>query len=204
MDLSNMSLSKYQQLSVRTMSKEGSLKDQLLNMVVGIIGEFGEVVDILKKHLFQGHDLNKQDLIEEIGDVMFYIVNLCTLLDIDIERLDMDTQHIVYDSSNTQSISEIKNKDSLLSQVLCVQFKSGELADIMQSNLFEGDVLSETRLTNTLINLMSNMIELCDLLDIDLSRILELNIDKLSLRYPKGFSVEDSIHRENKSSVIKK
>lgn len=40
--------------------------------IFGIIGEGGEVVDIIKKHLFHGHELDKNKLSEEIGDYIFY------------------------------------------------------------------------------------------------------------------------------------
>ena len=69
------------------MNVESSKMEQIHNMVFGIVGETGEVVDILKKHIYQGHDLYKEDLSEEIGDVMFYVVNLCNLLDLDLETI---------------------------------------------------------------------------------------------------------------------
>ena len=80
-----MQIKEYQEKSTRTLNKELTIKESLSNMVFGIVGEIGEVVDILKKHLYQGHDLDTDHIKEEIGDVMFYIVNLCTLLNIDME-----------------------------------------------------------------------------------------------------------------------
>nr|WP_321022980.1 nucleoside triphosphate pyrophosphohydrolase family protein [Clostridium neonatale] len=47
--------------------------------------ETGEVIDIIKKYLYQGHELNKEHVTEELGDVMFYITNLATLLGIDMQ-----------------------------------------------------------------------------------------------------------------------
>ena len=40
-----------------------------------------------KKHYYQGHDLDIEHIKEELGDVMFYIVNLCNVLDLDLEAL---------------------------------------------------------------------------------------------------------------------
>ena len=45
----------------------------ILNGVLGLAGESGECADIVKKHLFQGHDLNKEKLLDELGDVLWYI-----------------------------------------------------------------------------------------------------------------------------------
>ena len=82
-----MNIRDFQTLSVRTMNKELTKEQQISNMVFGANGELGEVTDILKKYLYQGHRINKQHLAEEIGDTLFYIVNLCTLFNLDIEDI---------------------------------------------------------------------------------------------------------------------
>jgi mazG nucleotide pyrophosphohydrolase domain len=45
----------------------------LVNGVMGLCGESGECMDIVKKYLFQGHDLDTNHLIEELGDVAWYL-----------------------------------------------------------------------------------------------------------------------------------
>lgn len=80
-----MTPNEYQKLSTRTMNPNLNLQESLDNMAYGIVGEVGEVIDLLKKSKFQGHELNKDKLQEEIGDVMFYIANLCTLNNISLE-----------------------------------------------------------------------------------------------------------------------
>lgn len=65
----------YQKSVIRTMNQSLSYKEQLINAMMGINGEAGEAMDILKKVLFQGHDLqiNKANIIEELGDVLWYL-----------------------------------------------------------------------------------------------------------------------------------
>ena len=41
-----------------------------------------EVVDALKKHIYQGKDLDINEIIEEIGDVLWYVANLCNVNEI--------------------------------------------------------------------------------------------------------------------------
>ena len=48
-----MEENKYQELAMRTVNKELSKKDMLVNGVMGLNGESGEVIDLVKKHLFQ-------------------------------------------------------------------------------------------------------------------------------------------------------
>ena len=52
------------------MSKE---YPRLLNGLMGLNGESGECIDILKKYLFQGHELDKEHLAKELGDVAWYL-----------------------------------------------------------------------------------------------------------------------------------
>lgn len=59
----------------------------LLNGALGITGEAGEVADIIKKHIFHGHDLDTDALEKEIGDVCWYVALLCTAIGVDLESV---------------------------------------------------------------------------------------------------------------------
>lgn len=50
-------------------------------------GEAGECIDILKKHEFQGHELNEEKLIDELGDVLWYIAQTAVGLNVDLEEI---------------------------------------------------------------------------------------------------------------------
>lgn len=62
-----------------------SNNDKLICSALGLSGETGEYVDILKKHLYQGHDLDKNHMISELGDILWYVALGCTALDISME-----------------------------------------------------------------------------------------------------------------------
>jgi NTP pyrophosphatase (non-canonical NTP hydrolase) len=72
-----LTIQEYQELAMRTKNTELTRDQQLIDGVLGLCGESGEVSDMLKKHLFQGHDFKKEDLINELGDVMWYIALIC-------------------------------------------------------------------------------------------------------------------------------
>lgn len=59
----------------------------LLNGALGLTGEAGEVADMIKKHIFHGHDLNLDELIKELGDVCWYLALLCTTINVSIEEI---------------------------------------------------------------------------------------------------------------------
>ena len=82
-----MTINEYQKLAMTTLNKELSNEQALLNGCMGLCGESGEVIDLLKKHLSQGHDLNKEKMIEEIGDVTWYIAEIAYALNVDLETV---------------------------------------------------------------------------------------------------------------------
>lgn len=47
-------------------------RERVLLAAMGLAGETGEVVDLLKKALFHGKELDRDELIKELGDVMWY------------------------------------------------------------------------------------------------------------------------------------
>lgn len=47
--------------------------DRLLHAGIGIATESGEFLDALKKHVFYGKDLDRVNLKEELGDLLWYI-----------------------------------------------------------------------------------------------------------------------------------
>lgn len=82
-----MRLEEYQEKSMRTLNNDLTKEQAVNNMILGIVGETGEVVDIIKKHYYQGHELDLEHIKEEIGDIMFYMVNLCNYLGLELEEV---------------------------------------------------------------------------------------------------------------------
>ena len=54
-----MKINEYQELAMRTLNPDLNKKDVLINAVMGLCGESGEAIDLVKKHLAQGHELDK-------------------------------------------------------------------------------------------------------------------------------------------------
>lgn len=61
--------------------------NMLLHATMGISGEAGEVSELIKKHAFYGRDLNEDRLLDELGDVLFYIIAVATLRDISLDAI---------------------------------------------------------------------------------------------------------------------
>ena len=82
-----MTINEYQVLAMRTLNPALSPKDVLINGVMGLCGEAGEAIDIVKKHLAQGHDLDQEALIKELGDVAWYLAETAFALNVDLEEV---------------------------------------------------------------------------------------------------------------------
>ncbi len=82
-----MNFNEYQKLAQRTSSKKVDRLDKILNGLMGLNGEAGECIDILKKYFYQGHELDKGELIDELGDVLWYIAETCEGIGVAMEEV---------------------------------------------------------------------------------------------------------------------
>lgn len=82
-----MDVDKYQELAMRTLNPEIDKKELILNAAMGLCGESGEAIDLVKKHLFQGHDLDDEKLIKELGDVAWYLAEAATALNVNLSEI---------------------------------------------------------------------------------------------------------------------
>ena len=82
-----LTANEYQQKAMTTLNPALTKHDILLNGVMGLCGESGEVIDIVKKHLHQGHELDKNKLAKELGDVAWYLAETAYALDLPLEEV---------------------------------------------------------------------------------------------------------------------
>lgn len=82
-----MNINEYQQLAMTTLNPALDKKEVLINSVMGLCGESGEAIDIVKKWLAQGHELDKEHLAKELGDIAWYLAEAATALDIPLEDI---------------------------------------------------------------------------------------------------------------------
>ena len=72
------------------LDEKGASIERLLTAGVGINAEGGEFLEIIKKVIFQGkpwNQDNREHLIIELGDLMWYVAQACMALDISFEEV---------------------------------------------------------------------------------------------------------------------
>ena len=70
------------------LDRQGACIERLTTAGIGLAAESGEFLEIVKKMVFQGkpwNDDNREHLIIELGDVMWYVMQACMALDVSIE-----------------------------------------------------------------------------------------------------------------------
>lgn len=82
-----MKFDEYQKLAKRTINDKDDDNLTLMNFSMGLAGESGETVDYLKKVLFHDHLYNEDVVIKELGDVLWYVAGICTMLEISLEEV---------------------------------------------------------------------------------------------------------------------
>jgi len=82
-----MTINEYQKLAMTTLNPELDKKEVLINSVMGLCGESGEAIDIVKKWLAQGHELDKEHFAKELGDIAWYLAEAATAIDMPLEDI---------------------------------------------------------------------------------------------------------------------
>ena len=80
-----MDILRYQEKATRTLNLSLTEKQVMTNMCMGLAGESGELIDHIKKHVFHKHDLDREYVKAELGDIMWYVACLADTLEISLD-----------------------------------------------------------------------------------------------------------------------
>ncbi|WP_282801256.1 nucleoside triphosphate pyrophosphohydrolase family protein [Secundilactobacillus kimchicus] len=82
-----MEFNDYQQAANRTLL---GTEQVLTNCALGLSSETGQVIDLVKKYTFQNHELNRDELTKEMGDVLWYLSQVAQWADIPFDDVAKD------------------------------------------------------------------------------------------------------------------
>lgn len=169
-----MTLSEYAELAQRTASTT-TPRQKMGHGCLGLIGEAGEIVDIIKKYNYMGMptELAKEKLTDEAGDFGWYLVELC-------KGIGMDFEAVVKMASESHTMNE-----TICEAAVDLVERA---ADLYYS---DADEMREYA-RQDIDDMVCCWLDLLMLAEIDLQTVMEHNIDKLRKRYPDGFSADRS------------
>ena len=82
-----MTANEYQREALRTVPGGIKYENALMMGVMGLAGESGEAVDLVKKYIFHEHYLDTTHLAKELGDVAWYLAVTARVIGYDLEEI---------------------------------------------------------------------------------------------------------------------
>lgn len=96
----------------------------------------------------------------------------------------------------TTANHDLRPCEQLMNGALGLCGESGEVADIVKKTFMQGHAFDADHVAKELGDCMWYIAIIADCIGYDLSEIMQMNIDKLHARYPKGFAVDRSVNRK--------
>jgi len=94
---------------------------------------------------------------------------------------------------------ELSNRQlMILWDAIGISGEAGEIAELVKKGIFHRHIVNSIEFRKEIGDILWYVAALCTTLSLDLSEIMQENIEKLKIRYPNGFSVEDSKRRVDK------
>ena len=154
----------------RTINKDLNEKETVINLIMGLVGESGEIVEVTKKAIFHKKSFDRK-FEKEIGDYLWYLARIFDTLEL----------HKFYNEIIISPLGIEKNQ--LAINILKLSFKTNKFA---KSILSEGYRNNKQIIFTQWLSLY-NYIHNLEYLDLDIRQLFTDNIAKLKLRYPDGF-----------------
>jgi len=114
-----MDYKEYQKESARTFSYRKEALDtdvtNELHCVIGMVTESAELMDAFKKHIYYGKALDEVNIKEELGDLMWYIANLCRISGFNLEDImqtNINKLRIRYPEKFSNDLAQDRNLDA--------------------------------------------------------------------------------------------
>lgn len=192
-----MVIGKYQHLAMRTSPDDGH--DRILNGCMGLIGETGEIVDLVKKWKFQSGDnaeLPKEKLIEECGDVLWYCAELLTGFDTDMGVVYTKIAHRFNDLRELNMNAPL---EVIVTRLAAIAVRPSVYLAYFPNNKTDIHILEALSKSET-VGIMTIIRDILDkYCSVSMEYAMDRNIEKLRKRYPDGFDPERSLHRDQQT-----
>ena len=185
--MKHLSMRDYHHLAMRTSPRDGH--DKIDNGMLGLIGETGELVDLLKKHEYQsepGTPFPIDAAINELGDVLWYLEELADGMDTSMNNISSLT--FMGLDGMTRRIKPLPTPRAV---ILNLSAHANKIRRAVQKNS-----RSETELQ--MRRMMYCAAWLARIAEVPMEEVARRNIEKLKKRYPDGFDAKISMERSMK------
>lgn len=191
-----LTINEYQVHSVYRAADKTLNINNITNYALGLVGEFGEVADIIKKIVGQGHSLDASliKLENEIGDVIWYIACFAHINGSFMSEVVGGQRFEYFKQDHSLGEKNIYRMAQVIFRVSKHITAIHEHVDnlIETQNLVDYD---KAFVNSHLSDLFAAVVALAHLLELNLETIARKNVDKLAARFPNGYEAQRSINR---------
>ena len=170
-------------LTVAKRCKELPYREHLAHMAMGVTGEFGEVVEMIKKHTIYGKPLDRKGLIREVGDICWYVTGFAWKLNVPSHFLEVGVSFgttVRLPAPDTEFMVAITSLAATNAASL-IETEEGNIEAAYESIL----ILAE------LVGMV------CGRFNLDIEEVLAVNDAKLAARYDQAFDAKQAIDRKD-------
>lgn len=184
-----MNFKEYIPLAMRT-CKPLPTADHINHMGLGIVGEMGEIVDQLKKAHIYGKPLDQVNIIEEVGDVAYYVAGVINLFPNLHGYLDTD------ELPNSVNLERLNDAKSNVTRAILLNAMSAANLVVDLGVIADADGIASEDAESVAKTLCMFLYATAVLLDVDLGQACEVNIAKLAKRYGDKYSDYAATNRD--------
>lgn len=159
---------------VQTVLSPPSKIDLIGTAQAGLSGEIGELLEAMIEN-------NDDNVIKELGDVLFYVAVGCLAVDCCFASL---------------SLQDVK-EEITIDDMAAVQINVSKFADHVKKVKYQGKLLDKKLQMETLVKIVNGLTkQVCEKHGkITIQQAIDTNVEKLQARYPNGFEVKNSENR---------
>lgn len=170
---------------------ESNLLINSIHMTIGINTEVGEIIAGLTKYNKEiessySLEIDKINLQEELGDILWYFVNYATFANFDLTNFEFKKEYY---------FQEEYTKNSNINPYLLLVIYASDLLDYDKKALAYKKIKHTEEVYNTFKSLFQAISDMFLNWDLDPYKAMQNNIDKLRIRYPEKFTSENAINR---------
>lgn len=205
-----MKLNDYQALAIRTAKELGTPLADLEHAGIGFVTEIGEFASEVKRLAIYQKELTPEmqaHMLEEIGDICWYIALSSRALNVELHVGVHRTQHVLVEDADEYqgAVSVHAASHSMMSLVRSMARDAGGYMSVIDSMRMDGRMHASYSDRQALLNYSMWLLQHCatalTMMDASLGAVMENNIAKLQARYPEKYSDAAAEARADKGGL---
>lgn len=194
-----MKFSEYVPLAMRT-CKSLPAAEHINHMCLGVVGEMGELVDQIKKVYVYGKDVDKVNIVEEVGDLSWYIAGIASHFPDTISWFEDTDIESEVDQVKLEAAKGRLTRTILLNQLAfsSLAVELGSVVDTLEAGVLEDEARKEGEglARELVISLYKSLYATALVLEVNLETAYTVNISKLVKRYGDKYSDFSALNRD--------